>query len=193
MSKIYAVRKGKIPGLYNTWDECKAQVDGFSGAEYKSFKDENEAKIYLGIASRANNGYEIYVDGSYNVDSGEYGAGLVIVKNGEVLSTVSELGIDKEAAKMRNVAGEILAATIAMQYCKEHNIENVKIYHDYIGIAAWCTGEWKAKNEFTRKYKEFYDNIKNFINIEFIKVDAHSNNEFNELADKEAARMIFPD
>ena len=34
MSKIYAVRKGKIPGLYNTWDECKAQVDGFSGAEY---------------------------------------------------------------------------------------------------------------------------------------------------------------
>ena len=132
MSKIYAVRKGKIPGLYNTWDECKAQVDGFSGAEYKSFKDENEAKIYLGIASRANNGYEIYVDGSYNVDSGEYGAGLVIVKNGEVLSTVSELGIDKEAAKMRNVAGEILAATIAMQYCKEDNIENVKIYHDYI-------------------------------------------------------------
>lgn len=24
--KYYAVKKGKIPGIYLTWDECKAQV-----------------------------------------------------------------------------------------------------------------------------------------------------------------------
>ncbi|WP_302789300.1 viroplasmin family protein [Anaerostipes caccae] len=35
--KFYVVRKGKNPGIYSTWDECKKQVDGFSGAEYKSF------------------------------------------------------------------------------------------------------------------------------------------------------------
>jgi len=37
------VKKGKTPGIYNTWNKCKAQVDGFSGAEYKSFKSEQEA------------------------------------------------------------------------------------------------------------------------------------------------------
>ena len=46
-SKYYAVRKGKTPGIYNSWSECKLQVDGFSGAEYKSFKSEEEAREYI--------------------------------------------------------------------------------------------------------------------------------------------------
>ena len=45
--KIYAVAVGRKPGLYKTWDECKAQTDGFSGAKFKSFSSENEAKKYL--------------------------------------------------------------------------------------------------------------------------------------------------
>ena len=35
--KYYAVRKGLNPGIYNTWDECRKNVIGFSGAIYKSF------------------------------------------------------------------------------------------------------------------------------------------------------------
>ena len=30
----YAVQKGHHPGVYTTWDECKQQVSGFSGAVY---------------------------------------------------------------------------------------------------------------------------------------------------------------
>ncbi|MDM8534808.1 RNase H1/viroplasmin domain-containing protein, partial [Clostridiaceae bacterium HSG29] len=29
------------------WDECKKQVHGYKGAEYKSFKSLNEAENYL--------------------------------------------------------------------------------------------------------------------------------------------------
>lgn len=47
-NKYYAVKKGKTPGIYYSWDECKAQVDGFSGAKYKSFKSEMEARDYIG-------------------------------------------------------------------------------------------------------------------------------------------------
>ena len=43
--KVYAVRKGKTPGLYMSWDDCKAQVDGFPGAEYKSFSDAQDAMV----------------------------------------------------------------------------------------------------------------------------------------------------
>lgn len=27
--KYYAVRVGKVPGIYQTWDECKKNVHGF--------------------------------------------------------------------------------------------------------------------------------------------------------------------
>lgn len=50
-NKIYAVKKGLVPGIYNTWDECKQQVNGYSGAEYKSFKSSqiSDAIEYVGV------------------------------------------------------------------------------------------------------------------------------------------------
>ena len=47
MQKYYAVRRGKKPGIYLTWPECKAQVDGFAGARYKSFPDKAQAQAFL--------------------------------------------------------------------------------------------------------------------------------------------------
>ena len=46
--KYYAVKKGKITGVFNSWQECKDSVDGYPGAEYKGFKDLEEVKAYLG-------------------------------------------------------------------------------------------------------------------------------------------------
>ena len=46
-SKWYAVAKGRVPGIYTTWDECKAQVAGFSGAIFKSFKTPEDAQIFM--------------------------------------------------------------------------------------------------------------------------------------------------
>ena len=56
-SKYYAVKKGKVPGIYFNWNDCKAMVDGYQGAVYKSFKTIEEAGIkelviyydYMGI------------------------------------------------------------------------------------------------------------------------------------------------
>ena len=36
--KWYVVFKGVKPGIYDTWEDTKKHVDGFSGAVYKSFK-----------------------------------------------------------------------------------------------------------------------------------------------------------
>lgn len=43
---FYSVYKGLQPGIYNTWDECKKQVDGFKGAKYKKFSNYQQAKKY---------------------------------------------------------------------------------------------------------------------------------------------------
>lgn len=46
--KYYAVKNGRKPGIYKSWSDCKAQVDGFSGATYKSFLKEEDAIAFLG-------------------------------------------------------------------------------------------------------------------------------------------------
>lgn len=45
--KYYAVRKGRITGIYYNWDDTKRQVDGFPGAVYKSFSSVQDAKAFL--------------------------------------------------------------------------------------------------------------------------------------------------
>lgn len=47
MSKYYGVKQGITPGVYTSWPECQQQVNGYKGAEYKSFKTEAEAHLYV--------------------------------------------------------------------------------------------------------------------------------------------------
>jgi ribonuclease HI len=46
--QYYAVRNGRKPGIYRTWEECKAQVDGYARAQYKGFSSLEEAEEYMG-------------------------------------------------------------------------------------------------------------------------------------------------
>ncbi|MBI4906418.1 MAG: ribonuclease H family protein [Acidobacteria bacterium] len=42
--KFYVVWRGYNPGVYSTWPEASAQVNGYAGAQYKSFESESEAR-----------------------------------------------------------------------------------------------------------------------------------------------------
>lgn len=48
--KHYAVKTGRKTGIFSTWEECRTSVEGYPGAEYKSFREREEAESYLGIA-----------------------------------------------------------------------------------------------------------------------------------------------
>lgn len=43
----YVVRQGSKPGIYNSWEECEAQVKGVSNAEYRGFETLKDAESYL--------------------------------------------------------------------------------------------------------------------------------------------------
>ncbi|KAH7089451.1 ribonuclease H-like domain-containing protein [Paraphoma chrysanthemicola] len=46
--KFYAVRKGRKPGIYYSWDDCKVQVDGISAeCADKSFPTLTEAEAFM--------------------------------------------------------------------------------------------------------------------------------------------------
>ncbi len=48
MSKVfYVVHKGRIPGIYTKWDDCKKQVEKFDGAEFKKFDNREDAETFL--------------------------------------------------------------------------------------------------------------------------------------------------
>ena len=41
--KYYVVWNGLQPGIYNTWDDCRKQVEGYTGARYMSFTTYEDA------------------------------------------------------------------------------------------------------------------------------------------------------
>ena len=163
--KFYAVKKGRKPGIYMSWDACKAQVMGFPNARYKGFKTKAEAEAFLN--PDANELMQIdedtlvaYVDGSYDHSQK-----------------------DKELATMRNVAGEIKGSEAAMRFAKENGYKKLAIHYDYEGIQKWCTGEWAAKKEGTQAYQRIYEEMKQYVQIKFVKVKGHSNDKYNDYAD----------
>ena len=42
--KFYVVWKGKKPGIFDSWKECKKSIANYAGAEYKSFESFEFAK-----------------------------------------------------------------------------------------------------------------------------------------------------
>lgn len=191
--KYYAVKNGRNPGVYEQWEECKAQVDGFSGAIYKSFSSLQEARLFLDEAKSISQSSEAdcvaYVDGSYDHSILAYGSGAVIFYQGEKF-TFSEMGNDAALVGMRNVAGEIIASMYAMSFAAEHQCKHLEICYDYAGIENWCSGTWKANKEGTKAYRNFYKEKCSQMKITFRKIKSHSHHALNDEADLLAKKAL---
>ena len=193
-NKFYAVKKGKKPGIYKSWDDCKIQVNKFPGAIYKSFKTLAEANEFMGIENNKENIKKsesyAYVDGAFNKYKKIYGYGGFIIYKGEKY-IIKGNGNDPNLVEMKNVAGEIKAAEETIKKAIELGIKSIDIFYDYEGIHRWATGEWKTNKYGTKKYYEFYQEIKSKINVNFHKVKAHSDVKGNDEADKIAKESCF--
>lgn len=196
--KYYGVRKGKITGVFNTWEECKKSVDGFPGAEYKGFVNYNEAREYAGITSarEANSAFSknkllTYVDGSFEPSIPKYSFGCVFILSDGRIYVEFGNGDNPQSLQHRNVTGEMLGAMFAVKTAMMNGFEAVEICYDYQGIEKWVTGEWRSKTELTQKYTTAMREWSKSIQITFTKVAAHTNIKYNELADKLAKRGLI--
>ena len=135
--KVYAVKKGKTTGIFLTWEECRKNVNGFPGAQYKSFPTLQEAEQYLtqgtGKVSPAeqeeSEGCTAYVDGSFDAAKKGYSYGCILLWQGKKIE-MSKAFYGTEDISMRNVAGELEGAMAAMAYCEEHKIPLLHLYYD---------------------------------------------------------------
>lgn len=219
MAKYYAVINGHHlkEGILTSWDACKKEVTGAKGVIYKSFPTAEEAKEFLRLHGKevpsekqkeekveerkikeektdlpvgeTQKEAVIYVDGSYELSTGRYAYGMVVVEEGEEVASFHEAR-EGEYSAMRNVAGEVLGAMKAMSYAKEHGYARLTLYFDYQGIESWALGTWKRNNTLTQGYHEYYQNMKKNIAIKFMKVKGHSGDRFNDRAD-ELAKEAF--
>ena len=217
--KYYAVAKGKTPGIYFTWNDCKVQVEGFPGAVYKGFATLLEAENFIesvtgkkpeaeyaqlelpimkaevDVNADGNNIVSTdihliaYVDGSYDHSQLRYAYGCVLVLPEEEI-TLNGSDNQEDYVSMRNVAGEIMGSEQAVLWALEHGYKAITIYYDYEGIEKWANGIWKANKPGTQNYKAFIAEKRKMIEIEFQKVAAHTGVKYNEMADKLAKSAL---
>lgn len=195
--KYYAVKIGKTPGVYSTWDECKIQVDGFPGAAYKSFSTLEAAREYITIENNFEKSVSdnlneaiAYVDGSYSKELLKYSFGCVIQYNNKRIE-LSGSDNNPKYIEMNNVAGEILGSINAIKWAIDNGVESINIFHDYEGISKWANGEWKANKIGTQEYQAFIKHSREKLQIRFTKVAAHTGVELNEVADQLAKKALL--
>ena len=197
--KYYAVRKGRKIAIFETWAECQEATKGYPGVQFKSFSDLEQAKSYLEEGKEekedkkvSNKGRTLtaYVDGSFSKKNNLYGSGCVLLEDGEIISQSCFPGYNPEYLPMNNVAGEIQAAKAAVKFAINHNYDTVDIYYDYTGIKEWATGNWETNRTATGNYKKYMMEASRQVNINFHKVEAHTGDKYNEMADKLAKKAV---
>lgn len=204
--KVYAIRKGVKPGIYHSWPEAQKQINGFSGAEYKGFSTMEDAENFMKVGLQTStvkpkpaptynpfenrpgkNDVVAYVDGSYNPQTTAYGFGYTLEFKGE---TIEGYGgeVDPVISQMRQIGGETQAAIEAVTRAMELTPNVIWVHYDYMGIREWALRNWNANKEHTRKYQtdmgKLIDECNNRgIDVQFIKVKAHTGIVGNERAD----------
>lgn len=151
--KFYVVLAGHSSGIYDSWEECKAQVEGFPGARYKSFNTQEEATeayrndpddyiILQKIASHRPQvvNYEAFpeivldsiaVDAACSKNPGPVEYRGVNVRTGETIFHVGPL------EDGTNNIGEFLAIVHALALLKKSGNTTTPIYSDSRTAQAW--------------------------------------------------------
>lgn len=156
-NKFYAVKVGRNPGIYKTWDSCKEQVNGYQGADYKAFTNLDDAENYINdecineqevsknnssiedintdIEEKINNLSDdeviAFVDGSYNKEAEKVGFGVIIIGKGREISSYYNSfdgKKDKGLIQLRNVVGELKGVEEALDVATNNNIKHISIY-----------------------------------------------------------------
>lgn len=154
--KYYVVWKGVTPGVYDSWEECRKQVDGFEGARYKSFATKAEADKYFSepshlFVSKEKSAHSasdsaivwesLAVDAACSGNPGqmEY-RGVYVATNKEIFHFGPLYGT--------NNIGEFLAIVHGLALLKQRGLD-IPIYSDSVNAMKWIR-EKKCKTRLER-------------------------------------------
>lgn len=184
--KFYVVWKGRKPGVYRSWDECKAQVHGFAGPVYKAFETLQAAETafggnawkYIGAGTKAkktppeNIGKplpeSICVDAAWNSVEKDMEYQGIYFNSGK---KIFHKGPFRDGT---NNVGEFLAIVHALAYCKKHGLHHTPIYSDSRNAIGWVRAKkCNTKLEATPHNAELFDLIDRA--LQWLKENAYQN------------------
>lgn len=150
-TKFYVVWKGKQPGIHKTWAACKKAIEGYTGAEFKSFEN-------FELAQKAFNGnyadykgkkkgtstlspQELLTIGqpnyhSISVDAASSGNPGIMEYQGVDTKTRKKLFKQGPFPQGTNNIGEFLAIVHGLAFLKERNSDRI-IYTDSRTAMSW--------------------------------------------------------
>ncbi|MFZ4929770.1 viroplasmin family protein [Chryseobacterium sp. Mn2064] len=172
--KFYVVWKGHKTGVFDSWEECKEQTNGFPNAEFKSFQTRELAEKAFNSDSKEFVGIKIFeptlskeelaligdpieesisVDGACNVVTG------IVEYQGVDTKTKKVLFKQGPFEGGTNNIGEFLAIVHGLAYCKKKNI-NIPIYSDSKNAMSWVKNKKvRTSQEKNDKNTELFDLI----------------------------------
>ena len=123
----------------------------------------------------------IYVDGSCK--KGCTGSAAAVVVDGEVVSQLTY------SSKIQGYSlhAELTACKLAIEFCAMHDIGKVKIYYDCEAIRHYYYNI--PKSTVGKNYHSYMKTRMPDLDINFIKVKAHSGNKFNNYVDRLAKEL----
>jgi len=150
--KYYTVWKGHRIGVFESWEDCKAQIANFEGAQYKSFLTFQSAKIalkgdykdYVGKPKKLSSGLsearlKLIGQPNYNsisVDAASSGNPGIMEYRGVDTQTKKQLFHKGPFQQGTNNIGEFLALVHGLALLKQKNSKRV-LYTDSRTAMSW--------------------------------------------------------
>ncbi len=157
-NKYYTVWRGRKTGVFDSWDECKAQITGFEGAQYKGYPTREEAtaahamEYWKAIKAQPKekiiNSEQKPIYPSLAVDAACSGNPGKMEYRGVDCATGREIFHLGPFENGTNNIGEFLALVHGLALMKQNN-STAPIYSDSITAMAWVRAK-KCKSRLPR-------------------------------------------
>lgn len=136
--KFYVVWNGRKTGIFTSWAECIAQIDGFPNAKYKAFTSRElaEEAFQRGEVKKISTSYESYIEESISVEAACSGNPGPMEYRGVYTKNGMEIFHHGPVQNGTNNIGEFLAIVHALALLKQKN-SRMPIYSDSATAIKW--------------------------------------------------------
>ncbi|MEL6388556.1 MAG: ribonuclease H family protein [Bacteroidota bacterium] len=178
--KFYVVWVGATPGIYDSWDQCKLQIQGYPGAKYKSFRSlqaaqqafDQAATDHIGTGPKSSVMTEFSTEGiiwdSLSVDAACSGSPGVMEYRGVWTQDRTEVFHRGPYEWGTNNVGEFMALIHGIAWLQKQGMHNIPIYSDSRTALAWLRNR-KTKTTLERRSSnkelfELFDRAEEWMN-----------------------------
>lgn len=165
-NKYYVVWRGRLTGIFESWEECQQQIDGFEGAQFKGYPTRELAeaahKLNYWQAVKPEGGSRDISNSSFlishsiivpslSVDAACSGNPGVMEYRGVDTATGREIFRMGPFEHATNNIGEFLALVHGLALLKQYN-KTMPIYSDSVNAIAWVRAK-KCRTKLARTEK----------------------------------------